>query len=74
MIQGFIVDFYCASLRLAVEIDGAVHDGADARTYDSERTAALAASRVTVVRIRNDDVSRRALEELIRPHLPPALR
>jgi very-short-patch-repair endonuclease len=26
VIRGYIVDFYCAELRLAIEIDGAVHD------------------------------------------------
>ncbi len=33
----FVVDFYCPSLTLALEIDGPSHDGAEAHEYDAER-------------------------------------
>ena len=36
---GFIVDFYCKSLRLAIEIDGASHN--DKCEYDLERELAI---------------------------------
>ncbi len=69
VIGGFIVDFYCGSLRLAIEIDGEVHDDPQAAVSDEERTAALAARGVVVARIRNSDLSAGALEALIRPYI-----
>jgi len=38
---GFIVDFYCASARLVVEVDGGVHDSYEARRRDAARDAWL---------------------------------
>jgi very-short-patch-repair endonuclease len=35
----FIVDFYCAKLKLAIEIDGSSHDGRE--EYDARRTIEL---------------------------------
>ena len=40
-IEHFIVDFYCAALRLVIEIDGEVHLCESAQTYDAERTILL---------------------------------
>ena len=37
----FILDFYCAGARLAVEVDGAVHDDPDQIERDRRRTAWL---------------------------------
>jgi len=49
-----VVDFYCHAARLAVEIDGKQHGWfAD---YDVERTKALEAVGVRVVRFANEDV------------------
>lgn len=67
-IAGFIVDFYCAEHRIALEVDGAIHDRADARDHDEARTRALTAMSIRVVRIRNDDVHRATLERLLAPH------
>src|SRR6185369_4893769 len=39
VVRGFVVDFYCAAHRLAVELDGGIHDETDQRSWDSERTA-----------------------------------
>ena len=52
----FIVDFMCLSARLAVEVDGPVHDEADQRSRDVARNAALAAAGFTVLRYTNDQV------------------
>lgn len=32
-VGNFILDFYCPSERLAIELDGAVHDSDDAQAY-----------------------------------------
>jgi very-short-patch-repair endonuclease len=53
-IADFIVDFYCAELRLAVEIDGDSH--AAAVEYDAARSGALNALGIQVIRYTNDDV------------------
>ena len=54
VVRGFIVDFYCAELRLALEVDGAVHDDPEQRAWDLERTRLLARSGIEVVRISAD--------------------
>ncbi|HEY4528494.1 MAG TPA: DUF559 domain-containing protein [Candidatus Paceibacterota bacterium] len=49
----FIVDFYCASLRLVVEIDGNVHDA----KRDKERDYLLEQEfGVNILRYRNEDI------------------
>ena len=53
-ITDFIVDFYCAELCLAIEIDGDSH--AESVEYDAKRTAALKACGILVVRYSNNDV------------------
>ncbi len=52
----FVLDFFCASKRLAVELDGEVHDLADQAARDDARTAALEGLGVRVIRFRNADV------------------
>jgi cyclase len=41
---GFIVDFYAASARLVVEVDGAVHDKPGAAQRDAARQTAIEAA------------------------------
>jgi very-short-patch-repair endonuclease len=50
----YIVDFYCAELRLVVEIDGDSH--AAQAAYDEKRTQALNQLGLTVIRYANRDV------------------
>ena len=50
----YIVDFYCAELMLAIEIDGDSHDGSG--RYDEARTRRLNALGVEVVRYANAEV------------------
>jgi very-short-patch-repair endonuclease len=38
----YILDFYCAAAKLAVEVDGAVHDRAEQAEHDRRRTLWLA--------------------------------
>jgi very-short-patch-repair endonuclease len=42
-VGGYILDFECRRARLGVELDGAQHDSPEARAYDGERSAKLAA-------------------------------
>ena len=50
----FILDFYCASKKLCVELDGPVHD--EQRERDEARSAALAYQQIRVIRFRNEEV------------------
>ena len=53
-IGNYIVDFYCAELHLAIEIDGDSH--AEAIEYDTTRTADLAAFGISLIRYTNDEI------------------
>jgi len=50
----FIVDFYCAELRLVIEIDGG--SPLDQEEYDTNRTHWLESCGYHVIRFTNDDV------------------
>src|SRR5579871_5487905 len=52
----YILDFYCSSARLAVEIDGVGHNAEDRVRHDERRSAWLAAQGVRVVRVAAPDV------------------
>ena len=69
VLQGFIVDFYCASLRLVLELDGAPHDNPAQASYDAARAVSLEAHGYRVRRLPNRDVSREGLERLLQPYL-----
>lgn len=54
IIAGFIPDFWCGRLRLAIEVDGSVH--AIQRDYDLWREKILINSKVRVLRFTNEQV------------------
>jgi very-short-patch-repair endonuclease len=56
IIDGFIVDFYCDSLGLCVEIDGGVHDSGERKDYDRNRDNALRLRGLKILRFTNDEV------------------
>ena len=63
----YILDFYCPELQLAIEVDGRHHRMMDMTTYDGDRSAALHAVGIEVVRISNDALKQdsRLVEETI---------
>ncbi|MGB7179006.1 MAG: endonuclease domain-containing protein, partial [Xanthobacteraceae bacterium] len=61
----YILDFYCASARLAVEIDGSTHDSAEQIRHDERRNAWLASRHIKVLRIAAVDVLKRDGLELV---------
>ena len=52
----YIADFYCHELRLAIEVDGGIHEHEDIREHDENRDAELERLGVTVLRFMNEDV------------------
>ena len=58
IIGRFIVDFYCASARLVIEVDGSQHYESQGMAYDEERSAFLSALGLAVLRFSNRDIDR----------------
>jgi len=53
----FIVDFYCASAKLVIELDGSQHYTENGFAYDAERDAYLRGLGMTVLRYSNHNVN-----------------
>ena len=56
----YVVDFYCPTLQLAIEVDGASHARDDAQEYDELRRVEIEALGVRFVRLANEDLYRDA--------------
>jgi very-short-patch-repair endonuclease len=52
----WIVDFFFSEIRLAIEVDGAVHQTEDQKTRDLEKEQDCARFDITLLRITNADV------------------
>ncbi len=50
----FVLDFYCCEKRLAIEVDGPIHE--QQRERDMERDAVLAARGIRVLRFENREI------------------
>jgi very-short-patch-repair endonuclease len=59
-VGNFIIDFYCATERVAVELDGAAHFTEEGMRKDEERTKYLESLNIRVIRFEN----RRVFEDL----------
>jgi very-short-patch-repair endonuclease len=76
-IDYFIVDFYCAKLKLVIEVDGGYHFTPEVQEYDRRRTERLEIYGITVIRFTNDQVLHNfegvcsEINEYLREHLPP---
>ena len=57
-IGNYIVDFYCAKVGLAVELDGGGHYTVEQSEKDNLRTKDLESMNLTVIRICNLDIDR----------------
>ena len=69
----YIVDFYCASSKLVVELDGAQHYTAEGKTRDAVRTAFLESLGLRVIRFENREVRQNlaGVATKIQSHLTP---
>ena len=54
-VDQYIIDFYCPKLKLAVEIDGDVHDLPDQKVKDIKRQEYLETYNIKFVRIKNEE-------------------
>lgn len=55
-VENYILDFYCPSEKLAVELDGADHYTEAGSEYDEERTRFLNSKGIKVIRFENKEV------------------
>ena len=55
-IEGFIVDFYCFELQLAIELDGGIHRLPEQEEQDDFRMLALQDEGITILRFWNSEV------------------
>jgi very-short-patch-repair endonuclease len=56
-VDQYIIDFYCARVRLVIEIDGSKHYSDDAQKYVRHRTDILSLYKITVLRFSNNDIN-----------------
>ncbi|MBR1760159.1 MAG: endonuclease domain-containing protein [Schwartzia sp.] len=70
----YILDFYCASAKIAIEVDGSQHYEEDGQAKDEERDTYLSEQGITVLRYSNREVNRqfRDVCEDIERHLSSA--
>ena len=52
----YIADFFCYQLKLAIEVDGRIHERADIRQTDAERQKLIEADGIRVMRFTNEQV------------------
>jgi very-short-patch-repair endonuclease len=55
-IEIYVLDFYCPRLKLAIEVDGDSHVGADAMKRDRERQDYIESFGIRFLRFTNSDV------------------
>ena len=55
-IDCYVIDFYCPELKLAIEIDGDVHEKEEQKEYDINRQNYLENYGITFVRIKNEEL------------------
>ncbi len=74
IIGKYIVDFYCAGVKLVIEIDGDTHDGSPAIDSDLRRTRFLESLGYRVIRYNNSNVLKNidgVIQDLINQNQPP---
>jgi very-short-patch-repair endonuclease len=56
-IDRYIADFYCPKVKLAIELDGGIHDRPEQQAKDKIRDATIKTHGVTILRFRNEEVT-----------------
>lgn len=55
-VDKFVIDFYCPKLKLAIEIDGSIHNEPDQKEYDIKRQEHLESFRIKFLRLTNEEI------------------
>ncbi len=56
VVEGFVVDFYCDKYKLAIELDGSVHNRR--KDYDELRDVEIGSKNIYIIRIRNSEIEK----------------
>src|SRR5205823_13419801 len=73
----YVVDFYCAEIKLAIELDGDTHFGEGAEKRDAERERYIQGAGIRVIRFTNYQINRElecvldAIDEATRASMHP---
>ncbi len=54
----YVVDFFCDTAALGIELDGSIHDQAEQRERDADRTLYMKEAGIRIVRFKNSDVEK----------------
>ncbi len=54
----YILDFYCHSLQLIIEVDGSIHDIPEVKLNDEQRQSLLEKDGLIVLRFTNDQIEK----------------
>ncbi len=57
-IDRYIADFYCPKVKLAIELDGSVHDTPEQQKRDAVRDEIIKKTGVTILRFKNHEVTK----------------
>lgn len=60
----YILDFYCKNPKIAIELDGPIHEKLDAIKYDEDKDFYLKSVGIKVLRFKNADIYKN-VEEVI---------
>lgn len=52
----YVLDFFCPTIRLCIEVDGEVHNSSEAQAHDNERTGFLEQQNIKVIRFKNEEI------------------
>jgi very-short-patch-repair endonuclease len=52
----YVVDFYCAELKLIIELEGGIHEEENQKEYDVVRFEELEAMGYQILRVKNEEV------------------
>jgi cyclase len=67
----YILDFYCHSLKLVIEVDGSIHEKEEIKQNDKERQYLPEKDKLTVLRFSNNEIEQcletvmKSIEEFI---------
>ena len=55
-VDQFVIDFYCPKLKLAIEIDGSIHNEPGQKEYDVKRQEHLETFGIKFLRLTNEEI------------------
>ncbi|MDF1496944.1 MAG: endonuclease domain-containing protein [Patescibacteria group bacterium] len=65
-IDRYIADFYCPKVKLAIELDGGIHDRPEQQRKDNIRDAIIKSHGVTILRFKNHEVTNDPNQALVK--------